>query len=189
MATSVRVDGDPPAAYRYTESRMSQICHLYAHRHRQRHRRFYPNYDDRLKEPLVLPPATPTFGQRVYRHRRGHGHQYPASQPAGSIDGICYLIDNPEATLEELLEHIKGPDFPTGGVIMGRSGHPRRLCHRARAHRDHPAGQKPRSKSTKRPVAHCGSRAPYMVNKARLIENIADLHKEKRVDSISRPAG
>ena len=99
------------------------------------------------------------------------------------IDGVCCLIDNPEATLDELMVHIKGPDFPTGGVIMGRAGMRAayatgkgKVILRAKAHIEEGKNNRERIVITE---------IPYMVNKARLIENIADLVKEKRIDQIS----
>ena len=89
------------------------------------------------------------------------------------IDGMCTLIDNPDATLEQLMEHIKGPDFPTGAVIMGRSGYPGGICHQARAHHCAGAAEIEEEKNGRYNIIV--TELPYQVNKARLIESIADL--------------
>ena len=145
---------------------------------------FQPNYDDRLQEPVVLPSRFPNLlvngstGIAV-----GMATNIPPHNLGEVIDGVCCLIDHPDATLDELMEHIKGPDFPTGGIIMGRSG--------IRA-----AYATGRGKITLRAKTHIEefkngreriivTEIPYMVNKARLIEKIADLVKEKKIDQIS----
>ena len=178
------VDGDPAAAYRYTESRMSRISTSMLTDIDKDTVDFTSNYDDRLKEPVVLPSRYPNLlvngstGIAV-----GMATNIPPHNLGEVIDGVCCLIDNPDATLEELMEHIKGPDFPTGGVIMGRSGIRAayatgrgKITLRAKTEiEEHKNGRE-------RIVVH---EIPYMVNKARLIENIADLVKDKRVDQIS----
>lgn len=178
------VDGDPPAAYRYTESRMSRISTSMLTDIDKETVDFTSNYDDRLKEPAVLPSRFPNLlvngstGIAV-----GMATNIPPHNLGEVIDGVCCLIDNPDATLEELMEHIQGPDFPTGGVIMGRSGIRAayatgrgKITLRAKTEiEEHKNGRE-------RIVVH---EIPYMVNKARLIENIADLVKDKRVDQIS----
>ncbi len=117
------VDGDPPAAYRYTESRMSKISMDMLTDIDKETVDFVPNYDDRLKEPVVLPSRFPNLlvngstGIAV-----GMATNVPPHNMREVIEGMCCLIDNPDAGLEELNECIKGPDFPTGGIIMGRSG-------------------------------------------------------------------
>ena len=144
-----------------------------------------PNYDDRLKEPTVLPSHFPNIlvngstGIAV-----GMATNIPPHNMGEVIDGMCCLIDNPEATLEDLMEHIKGPDFPTGGIIMGRSGiraayatGKGRITVRARAE----IQENEKTGRSKIIVTEL----PYQVNKARLIENIADLVKEKRIEGIS----
>ncbi len=178
------VDGDPPAAYRYTESRMSKIS---LHMLRDIDKEtvdFMPNYDDRLEEPVVLPSRFPNVlvngstGIAV-----GMATNIPPHNLGEVIDGVCCLIDNPEASLDDLMEHIKGPDFPTGGTIMGRSG--------IRAAYGTGRGKViVRAKATIEELKNGRQRIivnelPYMVNKARLIEQIADLVKEKRIDQIS----
>ena len=178
------VDGDPPAAYRYTEARMCKLSVDMLADIDKDTVDFGPNYDDRLKEPLVLPSRFPNLlvngstGIAV-----GMATNIPPHNMGEVIDGMCCLIDNPEATLDELMEHIKGPDFPTGAIIMGRSGIRAayatgrgRITVRARAEI-----QEEKNGRFKIVV----SEIPYQVNKARLIESIADLVKEKRIEGIS----
>jgi DNA gyrase, A subunit len=182
------VDGDPPAAYRYTEARMSKLSVELLADIEKDTVEFRPNYDDRLKEPEVLPGHYPNLlvngstGIAV-----GMATNIPPHNMHEVIDGMCHLIENPEASLEELMEHIKGPDFPTGGIVMGRSGIRSayatgrgKVIVRARAEiiEDEKTG---RSKIVV-------SELPYQVNKARLIEHIADLVKEKRIEGISNIA-
>ncbi len=178
------VDGDPPAAYRYTESRMSKISLEMLTDIDKDTVDFTGNYDDRLKEPTVLPARFPNLlvngstGIAV-----GMATNIPPHNLGEVIDGMCCVIDNPDCTLDDIMQHIKGPDFPTKGIIMGRSG--------IRA-----AYATGRGKITVR--ARCEiqegkngryqiivTELPYQVNKARLIESIADLHKEKRLEGIS----
>ncbi len=178
------VDGDPPAAYRYTESRMSRMATKMLTDIDKETVDFMSNYDDRLKEPVVLPSRYPNLlvngsvGIAV-----GMATNIPPHNLRETTEAVCCLIDNPDATLEELMEHIKGPDFPTGGIIMGRSA--------IRA-----AYATGRAKITLRSRTEIQewkndryriiiTEIPYMVNKARLIESIADLVKEKRVEGIS----
>ena len=178
------VDGDPAAAYRYTEARMSKISTYMLRDIDKDIVDWVPNYDDSKKEPVVLPSRYPNLlvngstGIAV-----GMATNIPPHNLGEIIDGVCCLIDNPEATLDELMEHIKGPDFPTRGIIMGRSG--------IRA-----AYSTGRGKITLRARAEIqefrGNREqiiideiPYMVNKARVIEHIADLVKDKRIEMIS----
>ena len=117
------VDGDPPAAYRYTESRLCKLSVDLLEDIDKETVDFIPNYDDRLKEPTVLPCHLPNLlvngatGIAV-----GMATNIPPHNMGEVIDGVCCLIDNPDATLDEIMESIKGPDFPTGGIIMGRSG-------------------------------------------------------------------
>lgn len=178
------VDGDPPAAYRYTESRMSKISLEMLTDIDKDTVDFTGNYDDRLKEPTVLPARFPNLlvngstGIAV-----GMATNIPPHNLGEVIDGMCCIIDNPDCSLDDIMQHIKGPDFPTKGIIMGRSG--------IRA--SYATG---RGKITVR--ARCEiqeakngryqiivTELPYQVNKARLIESIADLHKEKRLEGIS----
>ncbi len=178
------VDGDPPAAYRYTESRMSRIAMRMLQDIDKETVDFIGNYDDRLQEPTVLPSRFPNLlvngstGIAV-----GMATNIPPHNLREVTEGVCCLIDNPDATLEELMEHIEGPDFPTGGIIMGRSG--------IRAAYGTGRGKLTlRSRAEIQDWKHDRERIivteiPYMVNKARLIENIADLVKDKRIDGIS----
>ena len=178
------VDGDPPAAYRYTESRMSKISLEMLTDIDKDTVDFTGNYDDRLKEPTVLPARFPNLlvngstGIAV-----GMATNIPPHNLGEVIDGMCCVIDNPDCSLDDIMQYIKGPDFPTKGIIMGRSG--------IRA-----AYATGRGKITVR--ARCEiqeakngryqiivTELPYQVNKARLIESIADLHKEKRLEGIS----
>ncbi|MDO4846955.1 MAG: DNA gyrase subunit A [Clostridiaceae bacterium] len=179
------IDGDPPAAYRYTESRMSKIALEMLTNIDKDTVDFMTNYDDRLKEPTVLPSRYPNLlvngstGIAV-----GMATNIPPHNMGEVIDGICTLIDNPDAELEEIMEHIKGPDFPTQGIIMGRAG--------IRA-----AYATGRGKITLRGRAEIIenektgrfqiviTELPYQVNKARLIESIADLHKDKKIEGMS----
>lgn len=178
------IDGDPPAAYRYTESRMSKIAVKMLTDIDKETVDFASNYDDRLSEPTVLPSRFPNLlvngstGIAV-----GMATNIPPHNMNEVIDAMCLLIDNPEAELSELMEYIKGPDFPTGATIMGRSG--------IRA-----AYATGRGKVVVRAKAEIiedkNSRfkivvteLPYQVNKARLIESIADMVKDKRIEGIS----
>lgn len=178
------VDGDPPAAYRYTESKMSKISVEMLTDIDKDTVDFMPNYDDRKKEPTVLPSRFPNLlvngssGIAV-----GMATNIPPHNLGEVIDAICCLIDNPDAELAELMEHIKGPDFPTGALIMGRSG--------IRA-----AYATGRGKITVRAKAEIVEQKngrfkiivtelPYQVNKARLIESIADMVKDKKIEGIS----
>ncbi len=178
------VDGDPPAAYRYTESRMSKIAVKMLTDIDKETVDFVPNYDDRLEEPTVLPSRFPNLlvngstGIAV-----GMATNIPPHNMNEVIDAMSYLLDHPDAQLAELMEYIKGPDFPTGGIIMGRSG--------VRA-----AYATGRGKITVRAKAEIvedkNSRykiiiteLPYQVNKARLVESIADMVKDKKIEGIS----
>jgi DNA gyrase subunit A len=178
------IDGDPPAAYRYTEARMSKIAVEMLQDIDKDTVDFQPNYDDRLKEPVVLPSHFPNLlvngstGIAV-----GMATNIPPHNMGEVIDGVCMLIDNPDATLDDLMQCIKGPDFPTGGIIMGRSGIRAayatgrgRIIVRARAEIEEEKNGRFQIVVTE---------LPYQVNKARLIESIADLVKEKRIDGIT----
>ncbi len=178
------VDGDPPAAYRYTESRMSKISLEMLGDIDKDTVDFVSNYDDRLKEPTVLPSRIPNLlvngstGIAV-----GMATNIPPHNLGEVVDGMCCLIDNPEADVAELMEHIKGPDFPTAGVIMGKSGMRAayatgrgKIAVRAKAEIEETKNGRFQIVVTE---------IPYMVNKARLIESIADLVKDKRIEGIS----
>lgn len=178
------VDGDPPAAYRYTEARMSKIAMDMLTDIEKNTVDFIPNYDDRLKEPTVLPSRFPNLlvngssGIAV-----GMATEIPPHNLGETIDAVCALIDNPDIELPELMECMPGPDFPTGGIIMGRSG--------IRAAYATGKGKITVRAKTEIVEAKNGrfkiivTELPYKVNKARLIENIADLVKDKRIEGIS----
>ncbi len=178
------VDGDPPAAYRYTEARMSKISMDMLTDIDKNTVDFIPNYDDRLKEPTVLPSRFPNLlvngssGIAV-----GMATNIPPHNLGETIDAVCTLIDNPDAEIAELMECMPGPDFPTGGIIMGRSG--------IRAAYATGKGKITVRAKTEIVEAKNGrfkiivTELPYQVNKARLIENIADLVKDKRIEGIS----
>ncbi|MEG2016776.1 MAG: DNA topoisomerase (ATP-hydrolyzing), partial [Oscillospiraceae bacterium] len=178
------VDGDPPAAYRYTESKMSKISMNMLTDIDKETVDFIGNYDDRLKEPTVLPARFPNLlvngstGIAV-----GMATNIPPHNMCEVVDGMCALIDNPDLEVADLMEHIKGPDFPTAGIIMGRSGIRAayatgrgRIIVRARA-------EIVENKNGR--FAINVSELPYQVNKSRLIENIAELVKDKRIEGIS----
>ena len=178
------VDGDPPAAYRYTEARMSKIaCEMLTDIEKETID-WQPNFDETKKEPSVLPSRFPNLlvngsqGIAV-----GMATNIPPHNLGEIVDGMVALIDDPDIDLPGLMEYIKGPDFPTGGIIMGRSG--------IRA-----AYATGRGKITLRGLAEIVEKKngrfdiivteiPYMVNKTRLIESIADLVKDKRIEGIS----
>ncbi len=176
------LDGDPPAAYRYTEARMDKMTLEMLTDINKDTIDYIPNYDDRLKEPAVLPSRFPNLlvngsvGIAV-----GMATNIPPHNLRETIGAVQEMIKNPDCTLDELMEHIKGPDFPTGGIIMGRAG--------IRA-----AYATGRGKITLRGRAEIEeiknrnciiiTEIPYMVNKKRLIENIAELAKDKRIDGI-----
>lgn len=177
------IDGDPPAAYRYTESRMSKMSLEMLTDIEKNTVDFVPNYDDRLKEPVVLPSRFPNL---LVNGSQGIAVGMATNIPPHNLGEVCgaieCLIDNPEAELEDLMEHIQGPDFPTGGIIMGRAGiRAAYATGRAkvivRAKTDIVETKNGKFKIIVTEI-------PYMVNKARLIESIADLAKEKRVEGI-----
>lgn len=178
------VDGDPPAAYRYTEARMSKLSVEMLKDIEKDTVDFSPNYDDRLKEPNVLPSHFPNIlvngstGIAV-----GMATNIPPHNMGEVLDGVCAMVDNPDIDLDGLMQYIKGPDFPTGGIVMGRSGIRAaygtgrgRIYVRARAE----IVEKPNGR-----YQIVVTELPYQVNKARLIENIAELVKDKRIDGIS----
>ena len=116
------IDGDPPAAYRYTEARMAKISNEMMRDIEKDTVDWDPNYDESTREPRPAQPLSQPSGKRLLRHRRGHDHQHPPHNLREVIDACICVLDNPEADLNDLMEHIKGPDFPTRGIIMGRSG-------------------------------------------------------------------
>ena len=178
------VDGDGAAAMRYTEARMSKLSmHLIGEIDKDTVD-FYPNFDETLMQPAVLPSRYPNLlvngssGIAV-----GMATNIPPHNLREVIDGVICMIDNPDATLDDLMEHIKGPDFPTGATILGRSGI------REAYHTGH-GRIITRAKSETEPMQNGRNRIvvteiPYMVNKARLVEKIAELVHEKRLEGIS----
>ena len=178
------VDGDAPAAMRYTEARMSKIAETMLTDIEKNTVDFMPNYDDRLQEPTVLPAKIPTLlingssGIAV-----GMATNIPPHNLKEVIDGIVKIIDDDNVTDEQLMSIIKGPDFPTEGLILGRDGIKQayttgrgKIIMRAEAEIEEMSGNKQRI---------IVRSLPYQVNKARLIENIANLVKEKRIEGIS----
>ena len=178
------VDGDPPAAYRYTEAKMSKMAVEMLTDIDKETVDFMSNFDDRLKEPVVLPSRFPNLlvngssGIAV-----GMATNIPPHNMGEVIDAMCCLIDNPDAQLEDLMQHIQGPDFPTGAMIMGRSGIRAayatgrgKIIVRARA-------EIVEQKNGRFKIIV--TELPYQVNKARLVESIANLVKDKRIEGIS----
>ena len=178
------VDGDGAAAMRYTEARMAKLTlHLLDDIEKDTVD-FYPNFDETLMQPAVLPSRFPNLlvngssGIAV-----GMATNIPPHNLREVIDGVVCMIDNPECTVEDLMTHIKGPDFPTGGIILGRSGIRSaymtgrgRILVRARTEIE------PMSNSRSRIVV---TEIPYMVNKAKLVEKIAELCHQKQLEGIS----
>ena len=178
------VDGDPPAAYRYTEARMSKMCNEMLRDIDKDTVDWDPNFDESLKEPRVLPSRFPNLlvngssGIAV-----GMTTNIPPHNLREVIDATICVLDNENATLDDLMEHIKGPDFPTRGIIMGRSGiraayatGKGHIRVRARTEMEEFGNGRTRIIVTE---------LPYQVNKSRLVENIADQVKDKRLEGIS----
>lgn len=178
------VDGDPPAAMRYTEVRMSKIAELMLQDIEKETVEFRPNYDESLKEPTVLPSKFPqllvngTSGIAV-----GMATNIPPHNMCEVIDATLMLIKNPEATIDDLMQIIKGPDFPTGGLVLGHTGI-------EEAYRTGRGVIKMRAKAHIETMSNGKSRIivtelPYQVNKARLIEKIASLVRDKQIEGIT----
>ncbi|MCI8593933.1 MAG: DNA gyrase subunit A [Oscillospiraceae bacterium] len=178
------VDGDPPAAYRYTEARMAKLTNEMMRDIDKETVDWDPNFDEELQEPRVLPSRFPNLlvngssGIAV-----GMTTNIPPHNLREVIDAVICVLENPEASLEDLMEHIKGPDFPTRGIIMGRSGiraayatGKGHIRVRARTEMEEFGQNRTRIIVTE---------LPYQVNKARLVENIAEQVKDKRLDGIS----
>ena len=178
------VDGDPPAAYRYTEARMSRMAVEMLTDIDKDTVDWDPNYDDTKKEPQVLPCRFPNLlvngsqGIAV-----GMATNIPPHNLGEVIDGCIAYIDNPDIDLAGLMEYIKGPDFPTAGIIMGRSGI--RAAYATGRGKITLRGRAVIEEKKNGRFQIVVTEIPYMVNKARLIENIAELVKDKRVDGIS----
>ena len=178
------IDGDPPAAYRYTEARMSKISQLMLADIEKNTVDYMPNFDDRLQEPTVLPAKIPALllngssGIAV-----GMATNIPPHNLTELINGIIKIIDEDEVTDEQLMQVVKGPDFPTGATILGREEIKKayttgrgKITLRGETEIEEMSGGKRRI---------IVSSLPYQVNKAKLIEHIAELVKEKRIEGIS----
>ena len=178
------IDGDGAAAMRYTEARMAKIAELMLTDIEKNTVDFMPNYDERLQEPMVLPSKIPTLlingssGIAV-----GMATNIPPHNLTEVIDGIIKIIDEDDVSDEDLMKIIKGPDFPTEGVILGREGIKQayttgrgKITVRAEAEIEEMSGNKQRI---------IVNSLPYQVNKAKLVENIASLAREKRIEGIS----
>ena len=178
------VDGDPPAAYRYTESKMSKISVEMLTDIDKDTVDFVPNYDDSRKEPSVLPSRFPNLlvnGSKGIAV--GMATNIPPHNLGEVIDAVCCVIDDPEATLDDMMQYIKGPDFPTGGIIMGKSGiraayatGRAKITVRARAEIIEEKNDRYKIVVTE---------LPYQVNKAELVLSIAEMVKNKRIEGIS----
>ena len=178
------VDGDGPAAMRYTEARLSKLSMEMVRELDKETVDFYPNFDETLMQPSVMPCRYPNLlvngsnGIAV-----GMATNIPPHNLGEVIDGCVYMIDHPDCSIPELMEYIKGPDFPTGGIIMGKNGILEayttgrgRIITRARTEIEEMSANRQRIVVTE---------IPYMVNKARLVEKIAELVREKRLEGIS----
>ena len=178
------IDGDPPAAMRYTEARMDKISNYMMADIEKNTVNFMPNYDDRLQEPTVLPAKIPALlingssGIAV-----GMATNIPPHNLNEIIDGLIKIIDSDNVTDEELMEIVKGPDFPTGALILGKEGIKQayttgrgKVILRAETEIEEMSGNRQRI---------IVSSLPYQVNKAKLIKTISDLVKEKRIEGIS----
>ncbi len=179
------VDGDPPAAYRYTEARLTRIAMTMLEDIDKNTVDFVPNFDDRLREPTVLPSRLPnlivngTAGIAV-----GMATNIPPHNLVETVEAINHLVDHPDASLKDLRKFIKGPDFPTGAIIYGREGIKEcyekgrgRMVLRARA-----AVEEKESTGKQQIVV---SEIPYQVNKANLIAQIAQLANDKKLEGIA----
>lgn len=181
------VDGDPPAAMRYTEARMSKLAAEMLRDLDKETVDFYPTFDDTGMQPTVLPARFPNLlvngsdGIAV-----GMATNIPPHNLAEVINGVIAQIDNPDITVEELMEHIPAPDFPTGAILMGRAGIKRayrtgrgNYILRAKCEiEDYTSGNTQRTRIVVTEI-------PYQVNKEKLIKTIADLVKDKRIEGIS----
>ncbi len=175
------LDGDGAAAYRYTEARMSKIANEMLRDIDKKVVDFMPNFDNKLEEPVVLPSRFPNLlvngsvGIAV-----GMATNVPPHNLGEVIDGTVYFMDHPDATVPELMNFIKGPDFPTGAIICGKQG----ILHAYTTGK----GKIPvRARCTVEEDKHriVVSEIPYMVNKSVLVESIANCHKDKKVDGIT----
>ncbi len=177
------VDGDPPAAYRYTEARLSKMADEMLRDINKNTVDFGPNYDDKLQEPLVLPSRFPNLlvngstGIAV-----GMATNIPPHNLCEVIDAINLMIENPDVSIESLMSVVKGPDFPTGGIIMGHSGI-RSAYYTGRGKIILRGKAEIVEESTHTRIVI--TEIPYMVNKTRLLESIGVLMHDKRIDGIS----
>ena len=178
------IDGDPAAAMRYTEARMSVFSELMLEDLGKRTVGFVPNFDDEELEPIVLPSKFPNIlVNGASGISAGYATEIPPHNPGEVIDAAIYRINNPNSTTEELMQFVKGPDFPTGGTIIGKTAI-------EEAYRTGRAKIKVRAVTNIEPMTNGKNRIvvtelPYMVNKARLIEKIAELVRDKRIDGIT----
>ena len=178
------VDGDSPAAMRYTEVRMAKIAQEMLEDLEKNTVDFMPNYDESLQEPVVLPSKIPNLlVNGSYGIAVGMATNIPPHNLGEVVDGLCLLIDDPNTPIETLMKHIKGPDFPTGGLIQGREGIKKAYTTgrgaikvRARVEIEEMAKGKNRIVVTE---------IPYQVNKARVVETIAKLSRDKILDGIT----
>jgi DNA gyrase subunit A len=177
------LDGDPPAAMRYTEARMSKTALEMLTDLNKDTVDFIPNFDGRLKEPAVLPSRFPNLlvngssGIAV-----GMATNIPPHNLTEVIDGVIMMIENPEVTIEELMNVVKGPDFPTGGIIMGKSGI-RGMYEKGRGSIVMRAKTNIEQIDNRQKIVI--TEIPYLVNKSRLVEKIADLVRDKTIEGIS----
>ena len=177
------VDGYPAAAYRYTEARLSKIALEMLRDIDKETVKMQPNYDDRLSEPTVLPSRIPALlvngsqGIAV-----GMATNIPPHNLGEVIDGMCHLIDNPDSDPVELFEYIKGPDFPTGGIIMGRSGI--KAAYMTGRGKIVVRGKTEIEEYRNDAYRIVITEIPYMVNKQTLVKSIKDLAKDKRIEGI-----
>ena len=179
------IDGDPPAAMRYTEIRMARIAHELLADIDKETVDFLPNYDDSMEEPSVLPSRLPNLlingasGIAV-----GMATNIPPHNLSEVIDGLVALVERPELTIDELIEYIPGPDFPTGGFIHGREGI-------SQGYKTGRGSVQMRARVSTETVKRTGkeqiivSEIPYMVNKTRLLEQIANLVNDKKIEGIA----
>lgn len=178
------IDGDSPAAMRYTEMRMTKLAVEMLRDLDKDTVDFMPNYDGSLQEPVVLPSRIPNLlVNGSYGIAVGMATNIPSHNLGEVVDGLCMMIDNPDVTIDQLMTKIKGPDFPTGGLIQGRDGI-------VKAYTKGRGGIVVRAKTHIEEMSHGKHRIvvteiPYQVNKARVIESIADLSRQKILDGIT----
>jgi DNA gyrase subunit A len=179
------VDGDPPAAYRYTEARLTRVAVAMLEDIDRNTVDFQPNFDDRLEEPTVLPSKIPNL---LVNGSSGIAVGMATNIPPHNLREVCraveHLVDHPDATVKDLMRHVKGPDFPTGGFIYGLQGL-REAYETGRGKVVMRARVVIEEKESSGKSALVVTELPYQVNKARLAEDIAKLANEKRVEGIS----